>query len=176
MEYREIRVQWESVQANPSHPWDWRPTDGELDKARRMADGFCNRLKKRLSTKQKKRTRMTREEANQEAMKLAKEMGSTFFLLSESEQARRIGCAWKTWNRTTFFQEAQKRQKQLSNRYAAKGKGSRPVVSFTGALEAVAGEGKKDEVLEQLIADQEADHDPSPLEDGPKRVYIRKRL
>src|SRR5712692_4006348 len=39
MEYREIRVQWESVQANPSHPWDWRPTDGELDKARRMADG-----------------------------------------------------------------------------------------------------------------------------------------
>jgi hypothetical protein len=54
-------------------------------------------------------------------------------------------------------------------------------VSLTDKLEAAIGEGKRDEVLNQLIAEQERDNEPSPLDpdppDGqPIRVQFRKRL
>jgi hypothetical protein len=54
-------------------------------------------------------------------------------------------------------------------------------LSLTSDLEAVTGEGEPNEVLEQLIAEQEADHEPSPLEPDPpdsrpKKVHSRKRL
>jgi hypothetical protein len=153
-----------------------------------------------------KRTRMTVEAANKTAMGLARRMKQAFFLLSEREQARQIGCSWTTWARTKFYATVRKKRGRLG-RQGAKGKGpvSRPAVSFTGALEAVLGDGEPDEVLnrlidgerqptgkerkwedlspaeqQELLADQEADYEPSSLDDDPpgsrpKRVRTRKR-
>ena len=54
-------------------------------------------------------------------------------------------------------------------------KGSTPkTVSLTPALEVATGEGERHEVLNRLIAEQQADSDLSPLEDDapgkPRRV------
>jgi hypothetical protein len=56
------------------------------------------------------------------------------------------------------------------NSYAAAPK----TVSFTPILEAVTGEGERDEVLNQLIAAQKADYEPSPLEDDPPESRPKK--
>jgi hypothetical protein len=111
-------------------------------------------------------------------MQLAKKMGKDFFLLSENNQARLIGCAWGTWSKTACFQEARKKKDKLGLPVQhKKGTGSPPVVSFTTNLERVTGEGGPDEELERLIAEHEADKEPSPLDDSrPRKVYCRKRL
>jgi hypothetical protein len=148
-----------------------------------------------------RRTRMTVEEANTKAMRLAKQMKRAFFQLAQREQARRIGCSWATWHKTRFFAEAQKRGDRRPRR--ARGKnaaGPLPVSSFTRDLEAATGEGNRDEVLnqmiareetegeahakqqalERLIAEQEADSEPNPCEADPpgrsQKVRTRKRL
>jgi hypothetical protein len=128
-----------------------------------------------------KRPRMTVEEANREAMELVKQLGQAFFALSENEQARRIGCAWKTWSKTEFFKAARKKREQAGRqRGPGKATGAPPVVSFTSALEVVTGDGEREAVLEKLIAEQEADNEPSPLEDDspsdrPRKVFTRNR-
>jgi hypothetical protein len=118
--------------------------------------------------------RMTVTEANRKAMDLATKMKAEFFSLSEREQARRIGCTWKTWSRTPFYPLA-KRTKAKDN-----GPGSPPTVSLTDTLRAVTGDGRPDEVLHNLIAEQEADREPSPLDDDapdlPRKVRCHKRL
>jgi hypothetical protein len=97
-----------------------------------------------------KRPRMTVQQANAKAMELAKRMGKAFFALSETAQAVRIGCHWKTWSRTEFYQDAKKKAPPRK-----KGSG-KAVVSLTDTLEAVAGAGKANDVLEQTIADEDA--------------------
>jgi hypothetical protein len=126
--------------------------------------------------------RMTVEAANEKARKLAKRLRMSFFLFSEREQARQIGCSWATWRKTTFYEKAQKIRFRLT-RQAGKEKApaSPPVVSLTGDLEAVTGEGDRNETLDRLIAEQEADREPSPLDDDqpdapPRKVRTRKRL
>jgi hypothetical protein len=134
-----------------------------------------------------RRHRMTREQANLRALELAKQLGKPFFHLSESEQARRIGCSWRTWSRTTFYKEARKRKAQLGGRGGRDGQaGSPPVTGLTDDLEAAAYEAGqtqsgRDEVLNKIIAEQEADNEPSPLEGDPpgarpRKVYTRRRL
>jgi hypothetical protein len=120
--------------------------------------------------------RMSVNQANETAMKRAKKMKRVFFMLSQREQAKLIGCAFGTWKKTQFFAEAQKRRPR-----AGAAKPSSPkTTSFTAKTESVTGEGGKDEVLNQLIADQEADGEPSTLEDdpptGPRKFHCRKRL
>jgi hypothetical protein len=120
--------------------------------------------------------RMTVEEANKKAMKVAHKMRAGFFALSERQQADLIGCSWKTWHDTPFYEKAQakrpggKRFKPRSPR----------TESLTPGREAVTGQGNRDEALHQLIADQQADHEPSPLQNDPagrpRRVHFRKRL
>jgi hypothetical protein len=120
--------------------------------------------------------RMTVEEANTKAMKLARKMRAGFFALSERQQAKQIGCSWQTWSRTPFYRKAQAKRPA--------GKRSKPpspkTESLTAGREAVTGEGDKDEVLQQLIAEQEADKEPSPLETAPpnrpRKIHSRKRL
>lgn len=116
--------------------------------------------------------RMTAEEANAKAMKLAHKMRTGFFALSERQQAKLIGCSWKTWRKTEFYPKAQ------AERPAGKrSKTSSPKAeSLTAGREAVTGEGDKDEVLQQLIAEQEADKEPSPLESHQRKIHSRKRL
>src|SRR5262249_45837368 len=106
--------------------------------------------------KQAKRSRMTVEEANQEALRVAARMKSAFFLLSEREQARQIGCHWQTWTKTELYKKAQqKRARLLKQASRADAPGSPPVVSFTSDLEAVTGEGQPNEILDQLIAEEQ---------------------
>jgi hypothetical protein len=122
------------------------------------------------------RHRMSVEEANAEAMKLARRMRQAFFALSERQQAAQIGCSWKTWTRTRFYTTAQAKRPG--------GKRSRPaspkVESLTPALERVTGEGERDEVLQKLTAEHKADNEPSPLESDPpsrpRTIHCHKRL
>jgi hypothetical protein len=120
--------------------------------------------------------RMTVAEANNKAMKLARKLRAAFFELSERQQAEMIGCSWATWHKTDFFQQAQGKRRLRESRQPS----SPETVSLTDGREAATGEGCKDEVLEELIAQQQADHEPSPLEPDqegrPRKIHFRKRL
>jgi hypothetical protein len=117
--------------------------------------------------------KMSVEKANAAAMDLAKQMEKAFFALSESAQARRIGCSWKTWTRTEFFKTARKKRPQQV-RPAGKAPGAPAAVSFTPEMEAVMGEGDRQATLDKLIAQQEEDHEPSPLEEDGAGERSRK--
>ena len=121
----------------------------------------------------RRRPGMSVEAANSNALALARCMGSQFFSLSWTAQARKIGCHLRTWKKTPFFKEAKKRG-------VVRTKGARPrASSLTGNLESSlhTDEGT---VLDKLIADQQADNEPSPLDDSPAarspKVYSRRRL
>jgi hypothetical protein len=129
---------------------------------------------------------MAKKEANEKAMELVKQMGKEFFSLSQNEQARRIGTTWRTWSETPFYKEAQ-RQGKIPQARPGKGAGTPPIVSLTANLEAVAVEGGRNQVLDEvaaneklkkLVAESKAENarDPSPLDSGPKKVYRNKRL
>jgi hypothetical protein len=124
---------------------------------------------------------MTVTEANKFAMRLAKQMGKKFFRLSQREQAKKIGCSWATWHKTEFYSEAQKKRRLTGRRTRGKNPGSPPVVGLTKNLENVSGEGVRDQVLAELIEEQEADYEASPIEadppgSKPRRIHVRKRL
>jgi hypothetical protein len=122
------------------------------------------------------RRRMTVDQANKEAMKLANRRGADFVRLSQREQAKLIGCSWATWKKTPFFEATQKRRHKISSRASrTRTTGKRPT-SLTKKVEEAAVEGGKDQVLNDLIAEQGADYEPSPLSDGLRRVFIRKQL
>jgi hypothetical protein len=124
--------------------------------------------------------RMTVEAANRKGMQLAKQYKQRFFAFSIRQQADLIGCSFGTWTKTPFYKQAKKRRRH--QRPAGKqGACSPSTASLTGNLEATVGKGERDEVLNQLIAEQEANQEPSPLDDDPpddrpKRVRHRKRL
>jgi hypothetical protein len=120
----------------------------------------------------KRKKRMTVKEANDRATKLAQKWRKAFFAMSERQQANEIGCSWSTWKKTDFYSKAQAKRPQAKRSNLSSPK----AISFTPALEAVEGEGSRDEVLNNLIAEQEADREPSPLEERPRKVYSRKRL
>ena len=77
-------------------------------------------------------------------------MGAGFFKLSERAQAKEIGCHWGTWTRTEFFKTAERMRAPR----APKNPSSPKTVSLTHELEAVTGEGGRDEVLNRLVAEQ----------------------
>jgi hypothetical protein len=119
----------------------------------------------------KRKQGMTAEEANRKAMELVKKMKKVFFALSEREQAKLIGCTWRTWSKTEFYKTAKKKKPRQHP-----ARGAPRTVSLSPAMEAVTGEGGREETLNKLIAEQEADHEPSPLEedppgDRPRKVY-----
>lgn len=122
------------------------------------------------------RKRMTVQQANEKAMELAKKMKQAFFVIPEREQAKLIGCSWATWSKTDFYKKAKEKRPK---REPKKPRGPK-VESFTPGREAVTGQGERDESLNKLIAEQEADAEPSSLEDDPldrpKKVHSRKRL
>ena len=125
--------------------------------------------------------RMSVEEANEKTMKVAKQYGRAFFVMSIRQQAKLIGCHYRTWEKTPFYLEA-----VADGRIApAKPKAAR-ADSLTSGREAVIGTGQKDEMLNQaieqearklaeesemrrLIAESQKDNqkDPSPLENAP---------
>lgn len=81
--------------------------------------------------KKKKKKRMTVDDANKEAMRLAKLLRAGFFALSERQQAEQIGCSWTTWVKTDFYETAKKSDQPAnrSGRHRRKPKVSLPSVS-----------------------------------------------
>ncbi len=129
-----------------------------------------------------RRNGMTVSEANEKAKTLAKTMKKAFVTLSRREQAKKIGCSFATWKKTRFYQAAEtKRPNQKPQKPRAP-----KAESLTSKREAVTGFGERDEVLKELalkelIAEQRADKEPSPLEDAPpdqrpKKVFFGKRV
>jgi hypothetical protein len=120
------------------------------------------------------RSRMPVAKANERALKLARKLGKVFFVLSDTAQAKKIGCLIRTWRKTPFYSEAEKRRPKP----VRKGQGRRRAVSLTEGIEATAG--REDERLRQLIEERQADYEPSPLApdpaDRPRTVRERKRL
>ena len=126
---------------------------------------------------------MTVEQANATAEKLVRKFGKAFFVMSKTKQAGLIGCHHLTWEQTELFKTAA----QKGHLPAAKPR-AKKTVSLTNAMEAVTGEGGRDETcheaaereLRRLKAEQAADHEPSPLEDDPpgreRKVHFGKRL
>jgi hypothetical protein len=123
-----------------------------------------------------RRQRMSVDRANEKAQRLAMKMRMAFFALSERQQAELIGCSWKTWTKTPFYKKAKEKRPAGLGRKPASPK----TASLTPKVEATTGEGDRDEVLQQLIEEQEADREPSPLESDPpnrpRQVHFRKRL
>jgi hypothetical protein len=81
------------------------------------------------------RRRMSVKEANAKAMQLAERQKRKFFLLSEREQAKAIGCSWKTWSKTELYQTAKKQRDILAKRAGSSTTaGPPPAVSLTDSL------------------------------------------
>jgi hypothetical protein len=119
------------------------------------------------------RRRMTVEEANAEALHVAGRLGQTFFTASDRAQAKLIGCHVQTWRKTPLFRKKYPRGRKPTRR-------ARRACSFTSALEDVTGKGGRDAVLDDLVAEQAAEMEPSPLEpdapEKPRKVNVRKRV
>jgi len=131
-----------------------------------------------------KRKRMSVEEANKEAKKVAKRFGKGFFAMSANKQAEHVGCHHLTWKNTAFYKSAM--EKGLITKPK---KRVLKAVGLTATLETVIGEGERNEILNQvgdrelhrLIQEQVADFEPSPLEPSPmpereRKVRCRKRV
>lgn len=114
---------------------------------------------------------MTVDQANEAGSKLAKKMGRTFTDLTDGKQAKLIGCSWGTWRKTPMrAQIAKRRTKPVRTPRA---------VGSTDTIEAQSGEGGPDYILNQLIAEQEADGEPSPLDDDepgerPRQIRLKR--
>jgi hypothetical protein len=118
---------------------------------------------------------MTVQEANDKAMRLAK--ADRFFVKRpQREWAKAIGCSAGLVAKLPLWRETM----QLTGRGRENSGPSPKVVSLTGRLEASVGE--DDPELKRLMAEQEADMEPSPCADDPpdarrpKKVRARKRL
>ncbi|MHB1422808.1 MAG: hypothetical protein ACYC3I_06360 [Gemmataceae bacterium] len=104
--------------------------------------------------------RMSADEANYKALELAKK-DRLFVQRSQREWAKSIGCSAGLVSKLPLWRETvrQSRPQKRSNGSAPK------AVRFTAAHENSLGE--PDEELQRLIAEQEADSEPSPLEGDP---------
>jgi hypothetical protein len=154
----------------------------ELDpNARRMSE--ISDLLRRVAN-DLKRQNVSPEEANNAALRLA-EKNPDFLKLVIREWATKIAettgksCSPKIVGQTALW------IKTMQHTGRGRSKGSKPkVVSMTPALEAILGDKEPQGTLEKLIAEQEADDEPSPLEpDSPdyqerkrRKVRERKRL
>jgi hypothetical protein len=127
------------------------------------------------STCNESNPRMSKTDANEKAKVLAKRYGRAFFQMSKRKQAELIGCHCRTWAATDLYRSAVKKGLVSPSKTR-----SPKTVSFTSEQEKVTGEGERDEVLRQLLAECAADNEPSPLDHDPpgrsRKVHAHKRL
>jgi hypothetical protein len=109
--------------------------------------------------------RMTKEVANEKMMALAKN-NPDFVKKGIHDMAKEIGCSSSTIHKTSFWRTLRDQTGRSRNKNTPK------VVSLTDSLEATVGEGDEHEILERLIQEQNADHEPSPLESSSPR-YVK---
>ena len=108
---------------------------------------------------------ITVAEANKTAMELAKKhpafvKGGAREWAVAIRKATGKTCSIATVGATRLWQKTMR----TTGRGRTRGKAPK-AVTLTDGLESVVGEGKRHEVLQGLIAEQEADFEPSPLDD-----------
>jgi|GEM_PF-4800804 len=150
-----------------------REEDRDLAAVARLAEKAPLEESKRFP-----RLRMTIQEANAKAMRLAKRNHS-FVRLGLRQWAEAIGCSEGLVAKLPFWRTTMEKTGRGKNNRETGPKAS----SFTPELEAVSRNGEGTELcqLKRLIAEQKADAEPSPLEDDlsdspPKRVRFTKRV
>jgi hypothetical protein len=116
--------------------------------------------------------RMSAGEANSRALELARADPSFATEPRVRKWAKAIGCSEGLVSKLPFWRATMERtgRGRKDNSPAPK------VVSLTRDVEAVSGEGDRDEQLRRLIAEHKADEEPSPLDDTSRKVRTRKRL
>ena len=134
-----------------------------------------------LATQAPKKRRMSREEAEKAANRLFLEQGKAFMEKTAKQWAGEIGCSVSTVSKLELWRRNMSKSGRGRGR---RGKGAEKpapteVVSLSKKIEAQVGEGSKDELLLQMIA-QEEDFEPSPLDDDPPdkpplRVKTKKK-
>lgn len=141
-------------------------------------EALCDSLQHHAGKKSgaRKHRSMTAEEANRKAMELAKE-DRLFIQRSQREWADAIGCSVGLVSKLPFWEKTMQHSGRQRKGKATASK----VVRLTDDLEAVMGEGGRNDVLEKLIAQQQADYERSPLEEDapgspPKKVRSYPRL
>lgn len=135
-------------------------------------------LKEAIAMSFTKRAKLSKAEANEIAILLAK--ANPHFIHGTVRQwASDIGCSPSQVVNLPLWKGKMERTKRGPKPRAS----PRNVVSFTPTLEATTGRGddRSDELLASLVADQNTDYEPSPLEDDPpgarpRKVRQRKRL
>lgn len=117
--------------------------------------------------------KMSRKDANDKAMELAK-ADKDFVMKSQRKWAKDIGCSPALVGNLPLWKATQELRKRGK---AAKSPGT---VSLTPKIEATHGVGDRDEVLNHLIAEQEAEDEGSPLDanssDRPRKARGRRKL
>jgi hypothetical protein len=118
---------------------------------------------------------MSREEANQRAMDLAA-LDPGFVHKTQREWATAIGCSVGQVARTRLWEKTM----EVSGR-GRKGKPKRPkAVALTDKVLATQAQDAGAPTLDRLVAEQEGDAEPSPLEDDPpdrpRRVWAHREV
>jgi hypothetical protein len=106
-------------------------------------------------------SRMNRKEANEQIGRLFKECPHWDWKVRQL--AKRIGCSIGTISKCPIWKVYQERKKRLQ------GEGKIKTTSFTTEMQSVLGSGEKDEILQQLIAEQEQDQREDT---GRPRLYL----
>jgi hypothetical protein len=116
---------------------------------------------------QAQRPRMSSEEANRKAMQLA-EADHDFVTRTAQEWAQAIGCSAALVVKLPFWRE-------VMEQTGRERRGKKPrAVGLTEKVLATAPDDQAE--LDRLIAEQQADHEPSPLDGQRSRTRCRKQL
>jgi hypothetical protein len=119
---------------------------------------------------------ISREEANLAAMELARQNpafvdGGVRDWAAAISVATGKTCSISTVMKTQMWTTTM----QATGRGKTKGKAPK-AISFSENMEAVIGRGDNQEVLNKLIADHNADNEPSPFDDASRKVRCNKRV
>jgi hypothetical protein len=131
----------------------------------------AEQLREIVAGQKSKRPRMVMKEADDRARMptATPEKKARFFALSKRKQAERIGCSFQTWSKTATYQDAvergwlPKRKKETGESVKAPPR----VVSMTPDLEATLGRGDRDEIVNQLAAEEVSEAGKPEWDDLP---------
>jgi hypothetical protein len=111
-------------------------------------------------------------EANETAKGMVKKEGKAFLDLSESKQAKRLGCHLLTWRKTEMYRQIQRKKAALAKQATPRGP---RVVGFTPGVEARVAD-EREKTVQELVAEQQQDFEPAPTDPTPRKVRNHKRV
>ena len=109
---------------------------------------------------------------NETAKGVVKKEGKAFLYLSQSKQAKRLGCHLRTWRKTEMYREVQRTKAALAKQATPRGP---RVVGFTPGVEARVAD-EREKTVQELVAEQQQDFEPAPTDPTPRKVRNHKRV